>query len=178
MYIMTNFGFKEITPSNWLESDNVLRGFVKLSSCRRPQTVTGDDYLKLILAPKLFKSVPVDVQSLFEVARGAMVYGYFFYPLYTLATEQLFRVAEAAVTQKCKALGAKNLKDSFKNKIDWLIQEGVVSDSEMYRWNVTRELRNSASHPNGQSILTPGDTIDLLGGIAEQINSLFDTSNT
>jgi len=32
---------------------------------------------------------------MYEAARASMCYGYFFYPLYTLATQQLFRVAEA-----------------------------------------------------------------------------------
>lgn len=45
-----------------------------------------------------FEHVPKDIQVLFEVAKEAMVYGYYLYPLYNLATEQLYRVTEEAVT--------------------------------------------------------------------------------
>ena len=170
---MSKFGFKEITPSNWLERDDVLRGFVRMSSDGQSQPITGDEYLRDILRPKLLESVPTDVQALFEVARGAMAYGYFFYPLYTLAAEQLFRVAETAVAHKCKALGAPRSKKKFEKRISWLVDEGVIPSSELNRWHAVRELRNIASHPKRQSIFTPGNAIGFLEGIAVQINSLF-----
>ena len=170
---MSKFGFKEITPSNWLERDDVLRGFVRMSSDGQSQPITGDEYLRDILRPKLLESVPTGVQALFEVARGAMVYGYFFYPLYTLAAEQLFRVAEAAVAHKCKALGAPRSRRDFEKRIRWLVEEEVIPSSEFLRWGAIRELRNAASHPERQSIFTPGQAIGMLEGIAVQINSLF-----
>ncbi|MCK4246425.1 hypothetical protein KAX14_04240 [Candidatus Bipolaricaulota bacterium] len=170
---MTKFGFKEITPSNWLEPDRVLKGFVRISPNGRSQPITSDEYLNHILAPKLLESVPAEVQALFEVARGAMVYGYFFYPLYTLAAQQLFRVAEAAVGYKCEALGVPKSKGTFKKRIDWLVDEGTIPEPELNRWEASRELRNVASHLDRQSILTPGNAIGLLEGIAEQINSIF-----
>lgn len=171
----TKFGFKEITSSNWLEPDDVLKGFVRMSPDGELRPITGDDYLRDILRPELLESVPTDVQALFEVARGAMVYGYFFYPLYTLAAEQLFRVAEAAVAHKCKALGTPNSKRTFKTRIDWLVDEGIIPRSELTRWDAIRQLRNAASHPDRQSILTPGNAIGMLEGLAGQINSLFNS---
>ncbi len=170
---MTKFGFKEITPSNWLEPDDVLKGFVRVSPDGRSRPITGDDYLRDILRPKLLELVPADVQALFEVARGAMAYGYFFYPLYTLAAEQLFRVAEAAIALKCKALEAPKSEGTLKKRINWLVDKGIVPRSELIRWDAIRKLRNAASHPDRQSILTPGNAIGLLEGTAEQINSLF-----
>jgi hypothetical protein len=170
---VTKFGFKEITPSNWLEPDGVLRGFVRMSSEGHFQPITSDDYLRDILSPKLLESVPADVQALFEVARGAMAYGYFFYPLYTLAAEQLFRVAEAAIAHKCKALGVPKSRKTFEKRTCWLVDKGVIPSSELVRWDATRELRNAASHPESQSILTPGNAIGILEMVAGQINSLF-----
>ena len=167
------FGFKEITPTNWLEPDEVLKGFVRMSPDGEVQPITGDDYLRDILRPELLESVPTDVQALFEVARGAMVYGYFFYPLYTLAAEQLFRVADAAVAHKSKALGAPKSKRTFKERIDWLVDEGIIPRSELNRWDAVRQLRNAASHPDNQSILAPGNAIGVLEGAAKQMNSLF-----
>lgn len=169
----TQFGFKEITPNNWLEPDEVLKGFVRISQVGDAQSISGNEYLRFILKPALVEAVPQDIKALFEVARGAMAYGYFFYPLFTLATEQLFRVAEAAVLQKCKDLGVPKSMKTFQQKIDWLVQEGVISKSESPRWHAARELRNSASHPNRQSILTPGNAIGMLEGIAKQVSSLY-----
>jgi hypothetical protein len=174
----TRFGLKEITPNNWLEPDDIIKGFVRMSASGQVQSVTSDDYLKAILGPKLLEIVPMDVKSLFEVARGAMIYGYFFYPLYTLAAEQLFRVAEAAVTHKCKVLGLQKSNDKFKNKIDRLIDKKVIPSSELGRWDYVRKLRNIASHPESQSILTPGNAIGLLEDIVIQINSLFNVPDT
>ena len=170
---MGKFGFKEITPTNWLEPDQVLKAFVRLTSDGRSRPITGDEYLRYILEPKLVESMPIDVQALFEVARGAVAYGYFFYPIYTLAAQQLFRVAEAAVVHKCKALGVPKSKGTYKKRVDWLVDEGIIPESELIRWDAIRELRNAASHPDRQSILTPGNAVGLLEGIAEQINSLF-----
>ena len=173
---MTKFGFKEISPSNWLEPDRVLKGFVRMSLNGQSQPITGDAYLNHILEPKLVASVLADVQALFEVARGAMAYGYFFYPLYTLAAQQLFRVAEAAVNHKCKALGALKSKETFEKRIDRLMNDGTIPQPELNRWEAIRKLRNIASHPDRQSIMTPRNAIDQLKGIAEQINSLFNGS--
>ena len=170
---MTKFGFKKITQNNWLEPDPVLRGFVRISPDGRSQRPTDDDYLNLVLKPKLLEPVPTEVQALYEVARGAMVYGYFYYPLYTLAAEQLFRVAESAIVHKCKALGSPRSKDTLKKKIEWLIDQGNIPRSEFDRWEAIRSLRNVASHPDRQSIFTPGNALMFLEGIAKQINSLF-----
>ena len=169
----TKFGFKEITSSNWLEADEVLKAFVRISLDGEFRSITSEDYLRDILGPGLTELVPRDVQALFEVARGAMVYGYFFYPIYTLAAEQLYRVCEAAILHKCKVLVAPKSKKVFKESIDWLVDEGIIPNSEVDQWDRVRKLRNYASHPDSQSIITPGIAIGMLEGIARQINSIF-----
>ena len=66
----TKFGFKEITSSNWLEPDEVLKAFVKISPDGEFRSITSEDYLRDILGPGLTELVPRDVQALFEVAHG------------------------------------------------------------------------------------------------------------
>jgi hypothetical protein len=44
--------------------------------------------------------VPEPIRELFDVARGAMIYGWFFYPLFRLGEDQLHRVVEAAVVAR------------------------------------------------------------------------------
>ena len=163
---------KEITPSNWLEPDDVLKGFVRLSP-NGQITLRGEDCLTYILRPNLHELVPSYVQELFEVARGAMAYGYFFYPLYTLAMDQLFRVVEAAVEHKCSALRAPKSTKKFEKRINWLVNKSIIPQSELGQWEAVRKLRNIASHPKRQSICPPNVTIDILERVAFLINSLF-----
>ena len=42
--------------------------------------------------------------------------GYLFYPMITMATEQLHRVAEAAIAAKCKGRGLPALKPAKPGK--------------------------------------------------------------
>ena len=169
---MTRFELKEISLNNWLEPDDVLKGFARLSP-NGQITLRGEDYLLYILRPNLHESVPSDVQALFEVSRGAMAYGYFFYPLYTLAMEQLFRVAEAAVENKYSALRAPKSTKKFEEKINWLVNKSIIPQSESGQWKAVRKLRNITSHPKSQSIYPPTSTIAILEHVASQINSLF-----
>jgi hypothetical protein len=171
---MSKFGFKDITLENWLEPDPTMQGFAKLT-VNGPEQITAEDLLKDIFEPQLSDNVPREVKALFEVARGAMCYGYFFYPLYTLAYEQIFRVAETAVTLKCKALSApRNLK-RFAQKVDFLITKSAIPSEQKLRWEGIRGLRNGASHPEMQSIVLPGNALHQLYLMAEVINNLFDS---
>jgi hypothetical protein len=169
---MGEFGFKNITTKNWLEPDPMLDGFAKLTS-QGPEEINSDNLLNDILEARLSEFVPREVKALFEVARGAMCYGYFFYPLYTLTYEQLFRVAETAVTIKCKALSASTSVRSFAQKVDFLITNSIIPEGEKLRWQGIRGLRNLASHPEGQSIAAPSDALHQLHLIATIINNLF-----
>jgi len=102
-----------------------------------------------------------------------MVYGFLFYPLYTLAAEQLLRVAEAAVSHKCGHMGAPKRAKTLADRIKWLNENGAISDDQLLRWHTTREDRNFASHPERQSIMTPGNAIGYVERTAELINTLF-----
>ena len=170
---MTDRRFKELTLENWLEPDPVTRLFVGFSPDEPPRPMTGDDWARQILAIHLSDAVPEEVHRLFEVACGAILYGYFFYPLYTLGLEQMPRVAEAAVAHRCANVGAPPSVDRFARRLTWLRDQGVLSDDEHARWNVVRDFRNLASHPQDQTIVTPGMAINIAHGIVGLINSLF-----
>ncbi len=165
---------KTLTSENWLTADPSSVIFVKLSHKDGTTTrMTGEEWLALFLDPTLSKSVPDNVRTLFEVARGSLAYGYFFYPLYTLACEQLFRVAEAAVSEKCKILGAPKKTRRFKDKVQFLFDSQVISEEERLDWDAVRHFRNSTSHPQQQMILPPGAVASLLFRIGEKVNKLF-----
>lgn len=175
---MANLGFKEITLENWSQPDSIHDFFVKLSPTGEALPMAAEDWIRPLLIVSLSKKVPHDVQTLFEVARGAMVYGYYFYPLWTLGIEQLCRVTEAAVSHKCRSLGAPKSKRRFVDKIRWLENEKVISSTDEELLHDIRELRNSASHSTSQSIFTPGMVIPLMESIVRAINYLFNTGQT
>lgn len=148
--------------------------FGTLSSSGKPVKLDELNWLKLFLDPKLRPEVPNEIKTLYEVARGTMVYGWFFYPLYTLGSEQIFRVIETAVREKCTNMSSPKSVNSFAGGIDWLVDKGVIPQSDAFKWHALRKLRNIASHPERQTILMPGMAVDLLQRTAERISSLFE----
>lgn len=171
---MENLGFEKISFETWVQPDKLNEVFVRYSeNFDEKHIITDHERLEQILEPQLTDFVPIEVHKLFEVARGAIAYGYYFYPLYTLGTEQLFRVAETAVAIKCKELKAPNFINNFYKGIDYLVKEGEISEENQENWHLNRELRNSTSHPKDQMIILPNNSIMFLNHIANIINSLF-----
>lgn len=170
---MINLGIKVITHENWMNPDPLMKNLVMLQD-NKILIMSAEDWVISILKPKLSETVPLEIHKLFEVARGSMLYGYFFYPLFTLASEQLFRVAETAINEKCKQITTDKIgNNTFKNKLDHLNKDNLFSDDEHTKWNSLRNLRNIASHPHEQTILPPGIALELISNISELINSLF-----
>jgi hypothetical protein len=170
---MQDLGYKRITKETWLKPDRISTSFLISSEPEVDDIKKGEAYLDMILRPRLNADVPIEVRKLYEVARGALVYGYFFYPLYTLACEQLFRVGETAITFRCKIVNPQLVKETFQRKIEFLFEKGILEDLEKQRWHSLRKLRNISSHPEDQSIYPPGPVIGILSHMAEDINSLF-----
>ena len=170
-------GWKRLTKENWLETDPVIASglFVQLSLTDGQATPMGpDSWAERILEPELASSVPAEVRGLFDVARGAMLYGSLFYPLFTLGLEQLYRVGEAAVTLRVQPLGlSKKKTKTFENKLDALQDASVLTAQQHQQWSALRGLRNEASHPERQTILAPGHALSLLHSLAAAINHLF-----
>src|SRR5689334_10516617 len=77
------YGFKQISRTNLLKHDE---------HPAYPSRLKSEKWVEACLKPRLAPTVPDEVAFLFEVARGSMVYGMFFLPLASLATEQSFRV--------------------------------------------------------------------------------------
>ena len=163
---MSEFGFKKIDSENWLKPDELIQHFTGMECM--------EDYVAEVLEPRLSDKVPQDIRALFEVARGALLYGYLFYPLYALAAGQLFRVGEGAIAHKCVQLGMPKEKKRFVERINWLMEKGIFSNDEADHWHTLRALRNSGSHATRQSIIPPGMAIEILAHIARDVNALFD----
>jgi hypothetical protein len=135
---------KSLTVENLLAPDPTILIFQKLNlRTGEVSPISQEEWTERFLAFQLSKDVPVQIVELFEVARGAMLYGYFFYPLYTLGLEQVYRVADTAVTAKCNIIGVP----AKKMKIESLVDAGIFTPNDAAEWNVIRQFRNLASHP-------------------------------
>lgn len=177
---MSELGFKQLDADNWLVPDPINSVFVSIDAAGRPRPMTGEDWIEQILRPRLVDSVPLEIKRLFEVARGAMVYGFLFYPVYSLAAEQMFRVTEAAVAAKYKKCGGppqknKTRSDSptFEKMVKWLRDNDIIAEREDNVLDKMREIRNASSHPRDQQIILPGHAVEITSFIAELVNTLF-----
>lgn len=161
---MTNLGIKNVTHKNWLHPDPLMHSLM----------MPDEEWVVSILKPELKNIVPLEIRKLFEVTRCSMLYGYFFYPLFTLAYEQLLRVAETAISKKCKQITVEKIgRNRLIDKLKYLKNTNNLTDEEFLQWNLLRELRNIASHPDQQTILPPGISLRFLSDISELINALF-----
>lgn len=177
-------GFRRLTPQNWLQPDPVMRAFVHGAMSGKPYVPTGEQRLQEIMSIELSEEVPLEVRKLFAVTRGALCYGYFFYPLYALASEQLARVAEAAVSRKYEALGgpkrtrknpeSKPKRATFEDKLRYLEEKGLVTEPDDVWWGAIRDLRNAASHPHDHYPQDPGMARCRAETIAQKVNALFE----
>ena len=111
---MANLGYKKINIKNWNEPDKLSTAYFTKIKKGKVIHWTGEDWVRAIMKPKLSKKVPLEIRKLYEVTRGAMVYGYYFYPLYTLAGQQLFRIVDSACLLKCQELNPDKKFRSFK----------------------------------------------------------------
>ena len=165
--------FKKLTPENWCQHDATADHIIQFKDGVTSK-LNGDDWATAILEPELSATVPDDVQGLFEVGQGLLCYGCFFYPLYTLGSEQMYRVLEAAIRHKCSALGSPASTKNFAGKLRWLGERGVLSEFRLEQWHAARRLRNMSSHADRQSLYDPTMAVTNVTLVAELINELFE----
>jgi hypothetical protein len=81
---------------------------------------------------------------MWEVARGVLLYGWFYYPLYALGEHQLRRVADAAVLRRYQQAGGPPNKKrdpddgqlrwpDFKRRVEWLTDHGIIAPEKQGR---------------------------------------------
>lgn len=168
-----DLGFKALSPTNCLEPDEMIQAFVTLDASGVSHPIEQAHWAAEGLGVALSDRVPGEVPQRFAIARGAMLYGYFFYPLLALASEQLLRASDSAVAVRCREMQAPPTVKTFDRRIDWLREGGHLSEHQAGTWHAVRKLRNSSSHPAFQMILMPGMALSVLQRTAEDIESLF-----
>lgn len=158
--------FKDLNASNWREPDKVSTVFV----------AGGDDWARLVLSQTLSERVPVDVRNLWDVARGLVLYGWFFAPLYAVGNDQLHRVIDAATDHAYRQFGGPSVDDGyvpFQSRIEWLVAQRYIDPSLAGWWMVVKDLRNYLSHPTQLQFGTIHDPLHSLARFKREIETLF-----
>jgi hypothetical protein len=161
----TALAFNRITPENWLLPDR---------KNHMPIGITSEVWIRKFLEPKLDAGVPLEVIRVFEVARAAMIYSWFFYPLATLGLEQCTRIGEFAVRERCRMLNEAS--DNFARNIQTLLKNQTISAEDSARWHALRNLRNDRSHLKEFLLADSGQAAGFLRTLVERINALFATA--
>jgi len=170
-----SFDCKQISATNWQHIDAAPKIWCEMTAVAKNE----EQWIKFFFLPKLNKNVPSEISKLLEVARGAMIYGWNFYPLLTLGVEQCFRLLDTGTRIRCKQIGVSTNKNrikrntTFKENIDILIKQGIVSKEDERRWNAVRCLRNWSSHPEKPSLYDPGQAQGILLMTVNFLNDLF-----
>jgi hypothetical protein len=170
--------FKRLTANNWDEPDATSSIWVRRSRLVAGEIpVDGNAWAREFLAVNLTGPVPVEVANLFEVARGTLLYGWFFYPLYAIGEEQLHRVADVAAAARYQALSGplnrRNNQPVFAERMKWLLAEGAIPAEHAQRWESIRILRNIGTHPSFQALHMPNDALRSLSIVGECVSALF-----
>jgi len=165
-------GFKAISTQNWQEADLPIL-FPDLNS---------DQWIASCLHAVTDPCVPKEVRSLVEVARASIIYGWFFYPLLTLGSEQCQRCLEAGARARCSQLGLPTSRQrkngtvaptTFNDHIARLAKAGIIQPAQEELWTASRKLRNRSSHPECQAVITPGMAVRTLDSSIQLLNRLF-----
>ena len=167
-------GFKKLSVENWRQADPANGNFVRRSELTGEiLAMEEDDWARQFLAVELKGHVPVEIRDLFAIARGAMIYGWFFYPLFRLGEEQLYRLTETALRRCYGNLGGPKRQPTFTQAVDFLVGRRVIPSDDRERWEAARKLRNAVSHPERASVMPPGAVLGMLKVNAHDINRLF-----
>jgi len=170
---MTKSGYKEISKENYLLADPVMSVFCVVEPDGTTRTQTIDEWFEDIHSLKISEDLPEELKRLMSVAQGSMIYGYFYYPLFTLGAEQFTRIADTAIKIKCESLNyPKNIK-SFRYRVGWLFEQGEFTEAEKNHWLGTVILRNKLAHPKDQWAITPAMAINLMKNLYMKIEKLF-----
>jgi len=134
--------------------------------------VLAERFLSIDLSP----DVPPEIRTLYRTARGVLLYGYFFYPLFVVGLGEISRTAEAAAARRFKDLNGPKKRRTFAARLEWLHEAGHLRDEEKFIWDTIRRDRNETAHPTYQMVQPPADLVRDLRVAAHCINCLFDRS--
>ena len=167
-----HLGIKEITLASLPVADETTLLFIQ----------DREKWVAWFHEPQLEMGVPENIRRMFEIARGTMLYGWYYYPLLAVGQDQCFRVLEAAARTAYAQLSGLTVEVAgnlpYHAVLKRLVIAKAISSSDSDRWEIAREIRNTGAHATGASIFPPGPVVSDMRVVVDQINMLFKDNNT
>jgi hypothetical protein len=166
-----------------------------------------DDQYKIANGLSLAPQVPTEVQSDFGMVKMTFLYGWLYYPFYTVSEHLASMALEFALIKRFP----QNERDGLKSLLKRAINRGLVRDDgfpslpkiqeagRQYADDIEAitgvwpqpstdrfvdalldsipKLRNESSHPSDHWIVPPGDALSSLRIVVEIINQLWQESS-
>lgn len=165
-------GYKRLTFDNYMRVDPIFHHVVWWSQDPSRREERLKERIEDVLSIRMHPAVPIEVRKMFDTLKGAMVYGYFYRPLFAVVRNQAYIVADAATWYRCKVLGVEP-PSTFALRVDLLKKQGIIPTDEGFLWDLARKFRNDAAHMTEQSMLWPASEVGSLERVADDINRLF-----
>jgi len=166
---------KRLTAENFLLPDPLTGEFTGQDGDGRAHRLSAMDWAHEILSIELGESVPESVRHRFELARGVLLYGFFWYPLWVQGTVEALRAAELALERACAAERGPKRLATPESRIDWLAKRRVPGAVDAGTWRSLLEVRNVLADAGETPILTPRTSLDVIDRVCGAVNALFRT---
>lgn len=140
----------------------------------KPREITIEDLQKDVAKIQLNSRVPEPTKKVFTVCKKLYVFGYFYYPFFTVSQHYAFLTLESAMRNKYIELLGKNRKKEYYRLptiLQGLIEAKVIPKEKEELYDVGGKMRNLLSHLTKMPTLLPSAAI--LKRVAEMINALY-----
>jgi len=170
---MERMDSKRLTANNFLLPDPLTGEFTGQDANGRAHRLSAVDWAHEILAIGLEERVPDPARNRFELARGILLYGFFWYPLWVQGTVEALRAAELALEAACEAEHGPKRLSTAGSRIEWLAKNRVLDAEESRTWVSLVRVRDALTEAGETPVLTPGRSLEVLEMVAQVVNGLF-----
>jgi hypothetical protein len=164
---------KRLTADNFLLPDPLTGEFTGQDGDGRAHRLSAVDRAHEILAIRIDEDVPEPVRNRFELARGILLYGFFWYPLWVQGTVEALQAAELALVAACEAAQGPKRLNSAESRIEWLEKRRTLEAADAGTWTSLVGVRAALAEAGETPILTPRKSLDVLEAVSQAINGLF-----
>ena len=174
---MERMDSKRLTADNFLLPDPLTGEFTGQDGDGRAHRLSAVDWAHEILAIVLDEAVPEVARNRFELARGILLYGFFWYPLWVQGTVEALRGAELALETACDAEHGPKRLSSAESRIEWLEKKGTLDTDTVHTWTSLMRVKDALADAGETPILTPGRSLEILETVAHAVNGLCTTED-
>jgi hypothetical protein len=171
--VLERMGSKRLTADNFLLPDPLSGEFTGRDGDGPAQRLSAVDWAHEIRAVRLDGNVPEPVRNRFDLARGILRYGFFWYSLWVHGTVVSLQSAELALEVACDAAHGPKRLNSAESRIEWLEKRRFLAAADAGTWTLLVGVRDALVEAGDGPILTPRKSLDVLQAVAQAINGLF-----